>query len=209
MELITSYVGQHGYIILFLCLMLELFALPFPGEVLMSYSGFLASQGRLNLFASILIASMGISTGMTVTYWLGFKLGRPFFERYGHHLLVSPERLEKTSRWFGKYGNKIVIVTYFIPGIRHITGYFSGITKISFRAYALYAYTGAIIWAGTFISLGKMLGPHWEQFYSSLQKYLIIGILIIAVILILIYLCKIKRQQNSAITSTEIYRRLL
>ena len=74
-----------------------------------------------------------------------------------------------------------MIIAYFIPGVRHITGYFSGITQIPFRTYALYAYSGAFIWTGTFISLGKLLGPQWEQFHASIKKYFFIGSIIVII----------------------------
>ena len=77
----TVYMDQFGYIVLFAALLLELIALPLPGEVLMSYTGFLIFKGNLNWLASILIAGTGASIGMTISYWIGFKLGKPFFRK--------------------------------------------------------------------------------------------------------------------------------
>src|SRR5690625_2415662 len=136
------------------------------------------------------MAGVGSCSGMTVSYWIGYKLGTPFFQIYGHRIHLGPERIEKTSRWFKKYGNKLLIVAYFIPGIRHITGYFSGMTQISFRTYAIYAYSGAFIWTGTFTSLGKILGPQWEQFHISIKKYFFIGSVIVIILLVILYLLK-------------------
>jgi hypothetical protein len=34
-----------------------------------------------------------------------------------------------------------------------------------FRIFSIYAYTGALLWTGTFISLGKILGPKWEEYH--------------------------------------------
>ena len=53
---LTTYIDQFGYIVLFTALLLELIAIPLPGEVLMSYTGFLVFQGHLNWVVSILIA---------------------------------------------------------------------------------------------------------------------------------------------------------
>ncbi|MCF6093028.1 VTT domain-containing protein [Microaerobacter geothermalis] len=200
MEFITTWVDQYGYYVLFFALMLELIALPLPGEVLMSYTGFLVFQGKLNWMESVLMAGMGSIIGMTISYWIGYKLGAPFFYKYGPRFHMGPDRFDKTSRWFGKYGNKLLIVAYFIPGIRHITGYFSGTTRISYPRYALYAYLGAFIWVSTFISLGKILGPQWEQFHSSVKKYLIIGSIIVGIILTIYYLYRnYKKQINDAL----------
>lgn len=187
---IIHLVDQHGYIILFASLMLELIALPIPTEILMSYSGFLAYQGNLNLFINILMAGLGSSTGMTISYWIGFKLGRPFFNKYGHYIHMGPERLEKVSNWYTKYGNKILIFAFFIPGVRHITGYFSGITRIPFRIYSIFAYFGAFLWVSTFILIGRLLGPNWDQFHVYVKKYLYIFIIVIVALLILAYLYK-------------------
>jgi membrane protein DedA with SNARE-associated domain len=194
LEFVKDWVDQYGYIVLFFGLMLELVALPLPGEIMMSYSGFLVSEGRLNWMTSILTAGIGSSLGMTIAYLVGVKLGTPFFHKYGYRIHMGPDQLEKMSRWFAKYGNKILVLGYFIPGVRHITGYFSGITQIPYRTFALYAYVGAFIWSSTFISLGKVLGPKWEEFSGSIKKYLIIGGIIAAVILAGIYLYRNYKQ---------------
>jgi membrane protein DedA with SNARE-associated domain len=35
---------------------------------------------------------------------------------------MGPEKLEKVSGWFDRYGNKLLIVAYYIPGVRAICG---------------------------------------------------------------------------------------
>lgn len=188
LNFIQSWMVHYGYYVLGISLMLELLALPLPGEVIMTYAGLLIYQGNLNWFLSILAAGAGASIGMTSSYWIGYKLGNPFFEKYGSKIHIGPERLMKTSKWFERYGYKVLIIAYFIPGVRHFTGYFSGITRMPFQTYMLYAYSGAFIWTATFISLGKILGPKWEQFHRIITKYLLIAGIIAAVIMIVVYL---------------------
>lgn len=187
--------NHYGYIILFSALMLELIAFPIPGETLMMYSGFLVFQGKLNWALSILIASLGIISGITLSHFIGRTLGVPFFERYGPYFHMGPEKLNKTSKWFEQFGDRMLVVAYFIPGVRHITGYFSGITKVPVKKFSLYAYSGAIIWASTFITIGKILGPNWEKFHSSIKKYLIIAGIILFLVAVVIYLIKIYRNK--------------
>ncbi|KAA0956384.1 phosphatase PAP2 family protein [Planococcus sp. ANT_H30] len=195
---LTDYIEQYGYIVLFGALLLELIAFPIPGEVLMTYSGFLVFQHELNWAYSILVAGAGTSLGMTISYYIGCKLGTPFFIKYGQYFHMSPEKIEKTSRWFNTHGNKLLIIAYFIPGVRHITGYFSGIIQIPFRTYALYAYSGAFLWVSIFITFGKILGPQWEQFHMAIKKYLLIIGCIAAVILVLMYVRNKYKQKIKA-----------
>jgi hypothetical protein len=67
---------------------------------------------------------------------------------------------------------------------------FSGMTNIRFRTFALYAYPEAFLYTGTFISLGKVLGPQWEHFYGVIKKYFIIAGIVIAVAIVLYLLYK-------------------
>lgn len=190
MDQLISFMNQYGYLVLFISLTIGILALPIPIEALMGYAGFLAFKGQLNWFVSILAAASGCTFGMILAYAIGFKLGMPFFEKYGKRLHLGPERLHATSVWFKKYGNKLLIIALFIPGVRHMTGYFSGITKLPIRIYSIYSAIGSLIWVSTFILLGKLLGPKWNAFHEAIKKYVIIGSVILAVIIIVVYIAK-------------------
>jgi membrane protein DedA with SNARE-associated domain/membrane-associated phospholipid phosphatase len=208
LEWITNWIDQYGYISLFLGLCLELIAFPIPTEVLMSYAGFLVYEGKLGWIPSILAAGIGSMVGITISYLIGYRLGAPFFQKYGHRVHLGPERLDKVSRWFKKFGNKMLIIGYFIPGVRHITGYFSGITRISYRAFAVYAYAGALIWTSVFISLGKVLGPQWKEYHENIKKYLVIGGVILVMLIACYYLFR-KYQTTLYKTVDEVLDRAL
>jgi len=187
LQSVIGLINHYGYIILFSALVFELIAFPLPGELMMTYCGFLVYQSKMNWIISITVATAGVISGITLSYFIGTKLGTRFFERYGSYIHLGPAKMEKTSKWFKSSGNKLLILAYFIPGVRHITGYFSGITEIPYKRFAINAYFGAFIWTTTFISLGKVLGPNWDKFHSYISKYLIIGSLIVSLILIIIY----------------------
>ncbi|MGV8982002.1 VTT domain-containing protein [Clostridium sp.] len=187
MNSVIGLINHYGYIILFTALVLELIAFPLPGELMMTYCGFLVYQSKMNWIISILVATAGVIVGITISYFVGAKLGTRFFDKYGSYIHLGPKQREKTSKWFKSSGNKLLILAYFIPGVRHITGYFSGITEITYKRFAINAYFGAFLWTATFISLGKVLGPNWDKFHSYISKYLIIGSLSISLIFIIVY----------------------
>ncbi|KXZ20522.1 bifunctional DedA family/phosphatase PAP2 family protein [Bacillus nakamurai] len=195
MQFLINLMEQHGYVVLFFSLMLELIALPLPGEFIMGYAGHLIFQGRLDWIISIIAAGVGGSVGMTISYWIGYKLGPAFFHKYGHRIHMGPDRLDKISFWFEKFGNKLLLISCFIPGVRHITGYFSGVTQISFRLYAVYAFIGAFLWTGIFISLGNILGPQWHQFDNTIKRYFLIGSIIVAIIFAIFYVYRNYKKQ--------------
>lgn len=184
------WIDQYGYIVLFITLLIELIAAGIPTEILMSYAGFMVYQGRLGYIPAILAAWIGSALGISVAYFIGWRLGAPFFHKYGPKVHLGPERLDKFSNWFSKYGAGLIVVAYFIPGIRHITGYFSGITRFSFAKFATFAYIGAFLWTATFVSLGRALGTQWETLHGATTKYVAIGAIAIGVIIVGLYIYK-------------------
>lgn len=209
MNSVIGLINHYGYIILFTALVLELIAFPLPGELMMTYCGFLVYQSKMNWIISILVATAGVVLGITISYFVGVKLGTRFFDKYGSYIHLGPKQRENTSKWFKSSGNKLLILAYFIPGVRHITGYFSGITEISYKRFALNAYFGALLWTTTFISLGKVLGPNWDKFHSYISKYLIIGSISIAIIFIIVYLYRNHKEQIIESTYKVINRTLI
>lgn len=183
-ELFASY----GYSVLFFGLLLEFIALPFPGETTMAFAGFLSYTGKLDFMTLVVLAFAGTTSGMTITYFVGLKAGMPFIQRYGKWFLFSPAKLEKTQRWFERYGSFLISIGYFIPGVRHFTGYFAGIIALPFRKFALYAYGGALLWVLAFLGIGKLFGPQWMGIFHLFELYalwIVSGILAIAALILL------------------------
>ncbi|MCJ8013623.1 bifunctional DedA family/phosphatase PAP2 family protein [Paenibacillus sp. KQZ6P-2] len=192
---LTSWLEHYGYIVIFLSLLLEMLALPIPGEVMMSYTGLLVFEGKLNGTLSIVIASAGVSAGVTLSYWIGYFVGKTLVTKYGHYIHLGDKQLAKLTTWFEKYGNKLLFVVYFIPGVRHFTGYFCGLTHMPFRKYAMYAYPGAIFWVSVFITLGRVLGPKWELYHDTVNHYLIIFGVASVVLTLLVYVYRNHRKR--------------
>lgn len=195
MQHIDLLLNHYGYIILFGALMIEYIALPLPGEVLLAYSGYLIFQGKLNWFLSVFMATAGSVAGITLAYGVGRFLGTRFFSKYGPYIHMGPEKIEKAAKWFEGYGNRLLLIAYFLPGIKHITGYTAGITRNPYRGFAIYSYIGVFIRVIIFISLGNALGPNWNTFHVLIKRYLIIGCLIIALVIMLVYFYKSHRAQ--------------
>lgn len=168
-ENIEALFEQYGYLVLLIGLFLEFIALPFPGETTLTYSGYLTYKGVLDLVPVLAVAFVATTLGMTLTYWIGRKLGLPFLTKYGKWFFTE-KKLAKTRKWFDRYGTGLLFIGYFIPGVRHFTGYLCGIIGIPFRSFALYTYTGAAFWVGCFVTLGHLCGPQWQMIFHAFER---------------------------------------
>jgi membrane protein DedA with SNARE-associated domain len=50
------------------------------------------------------------------------------------------------------------VIGYFIPGVRHFTGFSSGMATLPFHHFALFAYSGALLWVTSFLTIGYFFG---------------------------------------------------
>lgn len=165
------FVAHYGYAGLFAALVLGIVGIPLPDELLMTFAGFLISKGELRYLVTLVIAFAGSVIGITFSYILGHQFGLPFLEKYGRKIHITPEKLAKAERWFGRFGKFALTFGYFIPGIRHFTALSAGIGKWPYRTFILYAYPGGFVWVFTYVTLGLFLQEHWRTFAETVHRY--------------------------------------
>ena len=181
-EIALYWIGQYGYAGIFSLLIFGIVGLPVPDEWLLTFSGFLVFKRTLLFVPTFAAAFCGSACGITVSYTLGRIFDNYVLVKYGSYIHMTPDRLARVHSWFERRGRWTLLVGYFVPGVRHLTGYIAGASELSFSNFALFAYTGAFCWAAVFITLGYFLGEEWNRVVESLDKakFLIIGLAAVA-----------------------------
>ena len=171
MEMLFKLLAEHVYLILFISLILEFACLPLPGETMMLLAGIMAYGGHGSYLGMIIASALGTIIGMQFSYEVGRRLGVKAIDKYGSYIGLTPYRMTKASDFFNKYGNVVIFVAYYLPGVRHILGYFSGITKVNAKKFHVYSTVGGMLWVGTFITLGYIFGPGAKHLFHLMHKY--------------------------------------
>lgn len=153
---------QYGAFGLAILLAGGIVGLPIPDETLLVMSGFWMHHGDLPLIGTILAAYAGSCIGMTISYVLGLKLGMPLLHRVAPKLRISEKHIFQAEVGFLRYGKTVLIIGYYIPGLRQLSAFFAGVSKMPFRIFVTYAYTGALIWISIFLGAGYFLGRHFS-----------------------------------------------
>jgi membrane protein DedA with SNARE-associated domain len=170
-----DWVSRFGYLGLFSLLVLGIVGIPLPDETLLTFSGFLVHRGDLVLSWTILAAFLGSACGITLSYLLGRWLGYGAIHRFGRKVHITEARVEKVHGWFRRFGRWTLTFGYFVPGVRHLTAFVAGTSRLEFPVFALYAYPGALAWASTFILAGFFLGKEWERAHGW-TRYVILAV---------------------------------
>lgn len=187
MEMLFKLLAEHVYVILFVSLILEFAALPLPGETMMVVAGVMAYNNHGSYIGMIIASALGTVIGMQFSYEIGRRLGTKAVDKYGMYIGLTPYRMTKAAEFFNKFGNIVIIIAYFLPGVRHILGYFSGISRIDAKKFHIYSTIGGVFWVVVFITLGYVLGPSAPHAFKLLHKYGTM-LFIIAIAALFIYL---------------------
>jgi membrane protein DedA with SNARE-associated domain len=183
-EVITSIITTMSYPGIFFLMILESALIPIPSEIIMPFSGFLASTGKLNYVGVVLAGSFGNLVGSILTYYLGINVGRKVILKYGKYIFFKKEHLELTENLFNKYGDRVSFVGRLLPGIRTYVSLPAGIGKTKFTKFVIYTLAGSLIWNSMLTYVGMKLGSNWKNI-DKYSIYLdIAAVLAIAVFLI-------------------------
>lgn len=168
-DAIIHWITQYGYGGIFSLLMLGIAGLPVPDETLLTLVGFLIFKGDLQVVPAIGAAFSGSVCGITLSYVLGRTGGVYLVKRYGHLLHITPQGLKRVLGWFERVGRWALVCGYFIPGVRHLTAYVAGMSRLPYPIFAVFAYVGAGMWSFTFIAAGYLLAEEWERLVGMIH----------------------------------------
>jgi len=161
MDGVFTWVAAHGYWALYLLLALGVVGLPIPDETLLVFTGYLIGRGTLHPVGAFAAAVAGTWTGISGSYLLGWTLGAGAVHRYGKYIHLTEDRLAYVHRWFDRIGHWMLVVGYYIAGVRHFTAVVAGMSKLEYPTFIAYAWTGGALWVTTFLTMGYFLGENW------------------------------------------------
>ncbi|NQD70505.1 DedA family protein [Sphingobacterium shayense] len=159
-EIVNDY-RTWTYLILFLIIFAEtgLVVTPFlPGDSLLFAAGAIIAmpETELNIFVTWGLLLTAAILGDLVNYHIGQYLGPKAFS--GKYKLLKKEYLEKTERFYDKYGGKTIIYARFVPIIRTFAPFVAGVGSMSYNRFASYNVIGALAWVTGFLFIGYFFG---------------------------------------------------
>ncbi len=182
--LITTGVEQYGYIAVFVLMTLESALIPIPSEVTMPFAGFMASQGKLDLWIVIIVGALANLFGSLIVYYLGRWAGpvviHSLVRKYGKYVLITIDEVETSERWFREHGEIIAFFSRVLPVVRTFISLPAGMSKMDVKKFSIYSFAGALIWSSILTYIGYVLGQNWhslEKYFRQFQ-YVIVGVVV-------------------------------
>lgn len=160
-DFLTNYIDTLGLGGLLGGIFIEALGLPFPGGMMIMFSGFLVNQNRLDFYSVFLVAVLAFNIGATAAYFIGRYMGEPVLDRYGKYLRINSGRVEKARRWMEQSAAVFIIVGRFVPMISNLTPYMAGASGLRLTRFLLYNLIFSVIWVSFNLSVGMLFGYKW------------------------------------------------
>lgn len=183
-QYIVAFINSTGYVSIFVLMMLESMIAPIPSEAVMPFAGFLVESGRFTFAGVIFFSTFGSIVGSLISYYIGYKGGRPLVERFGKYLLLDMHHLVLTEKYFKKRGDLTIFISRFIPVVRHLISIPAGMGKMNIVKFIVYTIIGAAMWNAFLTYIGIKLKEHWNEVlkYSSIIDVVIVAAMLIVCI---------------------------
>ena len=191
MEYLISFFTDYGYWAVLFVLIVCGFGVPIPEDITLVSSGVIAGlyPEQVNVHIMLVVSMLGVLLGDSTMYWLGRIYGAKILRFRLMRKLVNAKRLRMVKEKFDRYGNRVLFVARFLPGLRAPIYMVSGITrKVSYFRFVFLDFCAAIISVPVWIYLGELGARNIEWLEEQIHRgQLIIYIFIALVALFLVW----------------------
>ncbi|MBW1713605.1 MAG: DedA family protein [Deltaproteobacteria bacterium] len=193
-EWIIQTVGQLGYPGIFILMLLESSFFPFPSEVVMIPAGYLAYQGQMSMAVAIAMGILGSLAGALLNYWLALWLGRPFLEKYGRFVLLTPDKLKRVDSYFQAHGEISTFIGRLITVVRQYISFPAGLCRMHLGRFLLYTGLGAGLWVTVLAGVGYIAGDN-QGLIKKYSQEATWSLLAFCVLLLAVYIIRHRRKK--------------
>lgn len=189
-HLLVKAVADHGYVAIFLLMVLESACIPIPSEVVMLFGGALAGglvfagvHLSLNVVAVALAGTAGNLVGAWISYAVGRAGGRPLVDRWGRYILLRKHEVDKAERFFDRRGDIAVLIGRVLPVVRTFISLPAGIAEMPLGRFSVFTFVGSLPWTFGLTLAGYSLASNWKAVSQDFTPIsVVIGVLILAAI---------------------------
>ena len=129
----------------------------------MPFAGYLVSIGQFTLIGAATAGALGCNVGSTIAYYVADWGGRPAVERWGHYVLFGKEELERTEKFFARYGAVTVFVARLLPLVRAYIAFPACFFFMDMLKFEIYTFAGSWPWCYGLAYIGYKLGQRWHS----------------------------------------------
>ena len=185
MEFLIHFFSDYGYFAVLFVLIICGFGVPIPEDITLVSGGVISGLGYTHVHIMLVVSLFGVLLGDSTMYWLGRIYGTKILRFRPIRRFLTLDRLRMVRSKFEQYGNRVLFVARFLPGLRAPIYMVAGITRrVSFIRFLLLDFFAAIISVPIWVYLGDFGASNLDWLHEQIKKgqsiiYILIALLAI------------------------------
>lgn len=177
--LLEAFFVEYGYAAVFFVLVICGFGVPIPEDLTLVTGGVISGMGYTNPHMMFAVGMLGVLVGDGVMFAAGRIWGQKILRFKPIARIMTPKRYAQVQEKFDKYGNWVLFVARFLPGLRTAVFVTAGISrKVSYLRFIIMDGLAALISVPIWIYLGEY-GAHNIDWLMAKMHSLQSGIFVI------------------------------
>lgn len=167
-----------------------------PGDSLLFITGLAVTTGVIAtpLWLTCVVLVVAAFLGNVAGYLIGRKAGPAIFDRPDSRLFKR-ENVDRTQRFFDRYGNRAIVLGRFVPIVRTFITVMAGVGRMETRRYLTWSAVGAVLWVVVVTVLGAVLGRF--EFVKNNIEIILILVVVLSLIPVVIEAVQARRQRRT------------
>src|SRR5271167_244083 len=154
-----------------------------PGDSLLFLAGAVVASSGIDIHLLVLTLFVAAVLGDSVNYGVGRYIGpkafhRPHETRLGRWL--KPEYLNRTHRFYERYGGFTIIIGRFVPIVRTFAPFLAGVGAMTYRKFLSFNVIGAAAWVGSLAYAGYLFGN--IPWIKDNLAWMVVGIVLVSLL---------------------------
>ena len=172
-----------------------------PGDSLLFTAGLLSAADVLPDIWILLVAiPIAAIAGDQVGYAIGRKAGPAVFRRPDGGFFRR-EYIDRSERFFERYGGRTIVIARFVPIVRTIAPVMAGVSRMDYRRFLTFNVIGGLLWGAGVTALGYFLGQ--VEFVRANIEPIILVIVLLSVLPIAFELARARRARGEAAAASQ------
>lgn len=171
MSYFTNLIYQYGLFAMFFIILIEYACFPISSEIVLPFSGAVASLQHISYPAIVSLSVMAGLIGTTFCYGVGRLGGNVLISRLIKKFPKTEKGIQASQEKFKKYGNLAVCIGRLIPICRTYIAFIAGAAGQNLITYLLSSFVGITVWNSILIGLGYLLREKWSTVGIYYERY--------------------------------------
>ena len=185
LQFLITIFTEYGYAAVFLVLLICGFGVPIPEDITLVAGGVISGLGYAHVHTMVAVGMLGVLIGDSCMFLAGRYYGQRLLEHRYFARMMTPERYAAVQDKFERYGNRVLFVARFLPGLRAPIYLSAGMSRrVTYLRFLLLDGTAALISVPVWIYLGYYGASNHEWMLKWLGRGQSLILLLSALVLV-------------------------